>query len=164
MGMKKVKEALIILLHHSLVTFVEVEEKMKAIIYYEIHPLLVLQRNQFPIILKIAHDEFGLVGQNIIYKLLLNGRLTFANLDLEDDQLESCFLQMLKKRFIIKCDAKDCATTKDQLMAEEASMIEQQGTVITPTALTNLKKKLKEKRMAEQSAAENLGQVFLLTE
>lgn len=134
---------------------------MKAIIYYEIHPLSVLQRNQFPLILKMANCAFGETGKNIIYQLLLNGRLTFAQLGLEDDELEKCFLQMLRKRFILKCDPQDCTTAKDKLMAEEASMIEQQGSVITPTALSNLKKKLKEKRLAEQAAVESIGLVIV---
>lgn len=158
-GIRKVKEALVILLHHSLVTFVEVEEKLKAVIYYEIHPLLVLQRNQFPLIIKMAYHAFGEAGKYITYQLLLNGRLPFAQLDsdLDSSEVEACFIQMLKKRFLMKCDAKDSATVKDQLLAEEADIIAQQGSVITPTAMSNLKKKLKEKRMAEQAEAESIG-------
>jgi hypothetical protein len=157
-GMKKVKEALIILLHHSLVTFVEVEEKLKVVIYYEIHPLLVLQRNQFPLIVNMAYHAFGETGKCIINQLLLNGRLSFAQLEHDDGStLESCFIKMLRKRFVIKCEAKDSVTVTDQLLAEEAEMIAQQGSVITPIARSNLRKKLKEKRMAEQAEAENIG-------
>ena len=64
---------------------------------------------------------------------------------------------MLRKRFVIKCEAKDSVTVTDQLLAEEAEMIAQQGSVITPIARSNLRKKLKEKRMAEQAEAENIG-------
>ena len=158
--MKNVKESLVILLHHSVVTFVEVDERMKSIIYYEILPILVLQRNQFPLILTMAQKSFGNIGQKIIYKLLLNGRLTFSQLDMDVDQLDACFLMLLKKRFIVKCDAQDCATVKDQLLAEEELMIEKQGAVMTPASITNLKKKLKEKRLVEQAAAENVGLVY----
>lgn len=105
----------------------------------------------------MANDAFGETGKYIIYQLLLNGKLSFAQMVVNDDGLEKCFIQMLRKRFIIKCDAQDCATVKDQLMAEEADIISQQGSVITPTAMSNLKKKLKEKRMAEQAEAEKIG-------
>ncbi|KAJ3087085.1 DNA-directed RNA polymerase III subunit RPC3 [Quaeritorhiza haematococci] len=169
---RQVRESLFILVQHHCVRYANTAEGSRMIFHYLAQIPEILQRDRFPLFVRIAEERFGELGAICVRELLYHGRLNFPTLCenaksnttkasstsfLSDLDMEDVFTQMVEERFIIRTEYTDAVSDVDKILQEEAEAIAKSSTPLTPQEVAKLRKKLAADRQASYDEKQSTG-------
>ncbi|KAJ3382678.1 DNA-directed RNA polymerase III subunit RPC3 [Entophlyctis sp. JEL0112] len=151
LSLKATREALFILIQHSLVSYTEAAEALRIVVYYSVNPLSILLRDRIPLYASVANERFGPMAKDLVACIAMHGKCTFAHMiasknlvDKDQEQVEDAFNDLVSQSFVVQVSDDDSLCQADRKISEEDAEIAK-NPHMTATEKTKLKKLLEQR-------------------
>ncbi|PIA15611.1 hypothetical protein COEREDRAFT_74791 [Coemansia reversa NRRL 1564] len=162
-----VRQALAVLIQHSLVTHAQSKEGPRMATYYSISLHRILRLQRVGLYLALVEERMGKEGLAVFRTIMLNGCMAigcvrevlgFKQLSAPAKQkFNTAVARLVRERFISAATPKDSITKADRIMQEEAREIEKLEMPPTAKELVKIRQRISEREEEEYQTEEVVG-------
>ncbi|KAJ2159222.1 RNA polymerase III subunit C82 [Coemansia sp. RSA 552] len=167
LGAASVRQALVVLIQHGLVTHAASREGSRSVTFYTASLRSILRLQRSGLYLALMEERVGKDGVAVFRSVMLNGcmaigsvrdALGFKNLGaVEKQQFNTAVAKLVRERFITAVTAKDTVTMTDRVMQAEEEETRKVGTVPTAKELQLIRRKINDRDEEEYLSSNIVG-------
>ncbi|KAJ2612763.1 RNA polymerase III subunit C82 [Coemansia sp. RSA 1365] len=162
-----VRQALAVLIQHSLVTHAQSKEGPRMATYYSISLHRILRLQRVGLYLALVEERMGKEGLAVFRTIMLNGCMAISSVrevlgfkqlsEAAKQKFNTAVARLVRERFISAATPKDSITKADRIMQEEAREIEKLDMPPTAKELVKIRQKISEREEEEYQTGEVVG-------
>ncbi|KAJ1799959.1 RNA polymerase III subunit C82 [Coemansia sp. RSA 2399] len=164
---REVKQALVVLIQHGVVTHATSKEGMRATTYYSANTRTVLRLQRAGLYLALVEERMGKEGVLVLRTIMGSGSVSIGTVKAQlgasewsraaQSKLDAVVDKMVRERFIVAVTPIDTVTKEDKIM--EAETVELDKLAVLPTAkeLVVMRRKINDMQELEYSSATVVG-------
>ncbi|KAJ2746637.1 RNA polymerase III subunit C82 [Coemansia sp. BCRC 34301] len=164
--LRNVRQALAVLIQHSIVSHATSKEGSRVFPCYSVSLKNILRLQRAGLYLALVEERMGNEGLAILRAIMVNGVMSIggvrqalgvAKTDKSNKRFDEAVARLIRERYIIAVNAVDTITKVDRIMQDE--IVEVEKLTIPPTAkeLLNIRRKILDREEEEYQSSNVVG-------